>query len=123
MIPKEYPMFEILQSKSPKEMTEKLNELMQKVCKKNPEVQTAFDSSIGHYAHVRWLEQVTIPEDVRDEFKLQGIQYCCGECPFFILQKDRRIKYSVCNKGEKVRFDDAACVDLYRMIKEGEVEL
>ena len=123
MIRKDYPKFEILQSKNPEELTEKLNMLMEKIACKSPEVKTDYDSSIGHFAHVRWQEEIIEPEDIRDEYKLKGIEYVCGQCPFFVLQKDRRIKYSVCNQGTETWYDHKACVELYQMIEDGKVEI
>ena len=123
MIRKRFPKFSILENKNPEEMSQKLNELMEEIACKDADVKTGFDASIGHYAHVRWEEEIIIPEDIRDEYKLKGIEYVCGECPFFVLQKDRRIKHSVCNKGEKVWYDHSACLKLYEMIERGEIEL
>lgn len=123
MIRKCYPKYEILESKNPKQLTDKLNSLLEGVAKKDVEVKTGFDSSIGHYAHVKWMEDLTIPEDIRDEFALKGIKYVCGQCPFFVLHKDKRIKYHICNKGEHTWYEHSACNMLYEMIEKGEIEL
>lgn len=123
MISQETSKLRIIQSKNPKEFEEQFEKLMQEILGKNPNIMTGFDSSIGHYAHIRWEETIKIPEDARDEANLKGIKYYCGDCPFFVLQKDRRIKNSVCGQGIKTYYEHHACVKLYEMIERGEVEM
>lgn len=124
MIRKTVPKFQIIENKNPKQLTEELNSILWDVAEHdNVDVVTGFDSSIGHYAHIRWMEEVVIPESVADEFHLKGIRYVCGECPFFILQQDRRIKHTVCNKGSRTTYDHPACECLYEMVKKGEIEI
>lgn len=123
MIRTEREINRTIQEKSPEVFDAKLNSLMEEVALKNPSSERFFDASIGHCAYVKWTETIIEPENARDEYSLKGIEYVCGECPFFVLQKDRRIKYSVCNKGEKVWYEHSACVELYELIKKGDVEI
>lgn len=121
MIRLEKEIHKTIQEKSPEAFDEKLNALMEEIALKNPSSERIFDSVAGHIAYVKWIEIVVEPEDVRDEFILKGTEYVCGECPFFELQKDRRIKYSVCNQGQKVWYEHKACLHLYELIKKGDV--
>ena len=124
MVYKTIPRFKIIENKNPVKLTDELNGVLEVIAEHDSiNVTTGFDASIGHYAHIRWSEEKVIPESIADEFKLEGIQYCCGECPFFILQQDRRIKHSVCNKGRRTTYDTPACDCLYEMIRKGEIEI
>ena len=124
MIRKDYLKTDIVQSHDPLKVVEKLNALLEEKADCEPQItQEGYHPKIGHYAKVRWSERITIPEDARDRANIKGVNLCCGECPFFVLQNDRRIKHSVCNQGTRTWYEKAACVELYEMIEKGEIEL
>ena len=124
MIRRNYLKTDIVQSHDPIKVTEEVNRILEEKAECEPEVtQEGYHPKIGHYAKLRWRERITIPEDARDRAELNGKTYVCGECPFFVLQQDRRIKNSVCNKGAKTWYDHSACICLYEMIEKGEIEL
>lgn len=81
----------------------------------------------GQYtAIIEYMEEVKIPEDVRDEFALNGVEYVCGVCPFFSLPDDKRVKKYLCTASGKHRLcnaDSRACVWLYSQILAGEVNI
>lgn len=115
---------EIIQSHNPKEVTEQLNKLLEDKAIFEPVITSEdYHPAIGHYAKVRWQETFCEPENAKDRAELKGKSYYCGECPFFVLHHDRRIKYSVCNEGHEVWFDKPACIGLYEKIEKGEIEL
>ncbi len=124
MIRKSYRQREIIQSQNPNEVNDRLNRLMEEKALQDPEItKEDYDPAIGHYVYVQWTVEIREPEDARDRAELEGKKYCCGECPFYVLQKDKRIKHSVCNKGNKTWYEHSACIELYEMIEKGEIEL
>lgn len=123
MIRQEYKSYKTIQTKDPEKFDIMLQEFLEEIRLKNPEVKRFYDAAIGHCAYVEWEEKICEPENARDEFELKGIKYCCGECPMFILQKDHRVKKSICNKGERTWYDRSACNELYELIKEGKIEI
>lgn len=123
MIRKDFKKFKTIQSEFPDTFDSLLEEFLDKILLKEYEVKRFYEPTIGHCAYIEWEEKILEPENAKDEFELEGIKYCCGECPLYILQKDRRVKHSICNKGEKVWYEKAACNDLYEKIKKGEIEL
>lgn len=123
MLIRKIQKLKIIQSKDPKEVEKQFEEVLESIGVEADYIRVDYDSNVGHYAHIRWTKTITEPENVRDEYILNGKRYCCGDCPFFVLQKDRRIKYSLCEKNEKTWFEHDACLKLYEMIDRGEVEL
>ena len=123
MIRKEIKRHKTIQTKSPRDFDLSLEKLMEEIALDDPVVERFFDASIGHCAYVEWTVSVLKPEDVRDEFELQGIQYLCGECPFYEMNPDKRVLYSVCKLGQKTKYGNKACVQLYEMIQKGDVNM
>lgn len=113
--------YQTIEERSAKVFDEKLNNLVEEIALCEPDVRRLFEPSIGYIAFVEWKELIIEPEDARDEYKLKGIEYCCGECPFFKLSEDRRVKKAICEQGEKTYYDRPACAELYERIKKGEV--
>ena len=123
MIRQEFKNYKTIQTKDPEKFDIMLQEFLEDIRLKNPDVQRFYDSAIGHCAYIEWDEKICEPENAKDEYELKGIKYCCGECPMFVLQKDKRVKRSICNKGERTWFEKNACNELYELIKEGKIEI
>lgn len=119
----EKEMNKTIVERNPETFDERLNNLMEDISRKEPHCERFFDASIGHCAYVKWTETIIEAEDIRDEYTLKGIEYVCGDCPFFVLQKDKRIKYHICNKGERTWYEHQACLALYEMIEKGEIQI
>ena len=120
MIRDEYTKTLIIESHSPEEVTEQLNKVLKEYRNCDVKFTKNYHPSIGHYVDVEWTEVTVIPESVRDEFHLKGITHYCGECPYYHINDDRRMKYSYCEKGNKVWCEREACEQRYIEIKEGE---
>ena len=117
-----FRQFIILECDSAQEFQEKLNLAMREHATKHPEVE--FNKNKGHSAYISWTEEVTIVESIADEFAMKGIRYVCGECPFFELSKDKRVKYTTCGCDVKnTYYERPACESLYEKIKRGEIVL
>lgn len=61
-----------------------------------------------------------VPESAKEEFKLRGELYQCGDCPF--------IKYGEwrdhsCPRSKKIHTDTPACSYFYEALKEGRIEV
>lgn len=123
MIERNKERHKTLEIRDPAEFDSQLEKLLAEVEDMHPETYRFFDASVGHCAYIKWVEHIREPEDARDRAALQGNRYVCGECPFFQLQKDRRIKHTVCNNGIRTWYEKAACLDLYERIERGEIEI
>ena len=123
MIRKEITKHKTIQTKSPKEFDDLLEALLAEVALNDPSVSRFYDGEIGHCAYVEWKVEVIKPENLKDEFKLKGIEYVCGECPFFRLHPDRRVKYTTCQMGVRCSYEDGACERLYEGIQKGEIDM
>lgn len=123
MIDKTKEHHRTVECRDPVEFDSRLEKLLEEVEAMDPQTTRFFDASIGHCAYVTWKERIRKPENARDRAELQGKKYVCGECPFFELQKDRRIKHSICNNGERTWYERPACVDLYERIEKGEIQI
>lgn len=71
----------------------------------------------------RWTIRERIAETAEDRAELKGIKYYCGECPFFHHNPDKRVKYSICDKGRRATCNGYACDELYEEVERGEVEI
>ena len=118
--------FAIVQSDSAAQFEEELNARMRDLSKKCPKVK--FD---GLTAYISYVETVSIPESLADEYELNGARFHCEDCPEFqaILNKDgsvnRVIKYGECQFAEYRRTykDSPACERLFELIKSGRIGL
>lgn len=103
----------------------KYNAEMQRLAKWAP--RGTFNITPGSYsAIIEYAETMSIPEDVRDEFELNGVSYVCGLCPHFKLPEDKRVKKILCKASGQTKLCDSnsgACLWLYEQIARGEVEL
>lgn len=113
----------IIEETDAKKFNDLVDEFIESKALQKPEAVVEYAD--GKFIAVIYYEkEVVETETVSDEFKLKGITYVCGECPFYVLSKDKRIKYSECEKGHRrCYYDQPACEELYQLIKEGKVEL
>lgn len=122
MIRDAFKQFIILECDSAQEFQDKLNLAMREHASKHPEVE--FNKNKGHSAYISWREEVTIPENARDEYELKGEKYHCCDCPFFVLSQDRRVKYTTCGCDvHSTYYERPACEEFYEKLKRGEIVL
>ena len=121
-----YQQFAIVAADSAQSLTEQLNAKMVELADKNPTV--TFE---GLIARIMYTERETSPENLGEEYELQGVRLTCQDCPMFkpILKSDGtvdgRIKYGDCPNTEYGRTyrDSRACAKLFQMMNSGEVRL
>ena len=121
-----YQQFAIVAADSAQTLTDQLNAKLRELADKNPTV--TFE---GLIARIRYEERRTVPEDLGEEYELQGVRLTCQDCPFFepILKADGtvdgRMKWGDCPHTESGRVfrDSRACTRLYQMLSSGEVRL
>ena len=121
-----YQQFAIVAADSAQSLTEQLNAKLVELADKNPTV--TFE---GLIARIMYTERETAPEDLGEEYELQGVRLTCQDCPLFepILKADGtvdgRIKYGDCPNTEYGRTyrDSRACAKLFQMMNSGEVRL
>ena len=97
MIYKKFSMQLTIETSSATEFDEKVNQAVREHATDNVEVIRRLDVSGTHCAYVVWEEEVKKPEDARDRLSLKGLHVKCGDCPFFELPSDKRIKYVKCH--------------------------
>lgn len=121
-----FTQYSIVMADSAQSLTEQLNAEIRRLRAKQPRV--TFD---GLIARIEYTETDEEPEDIRDEYKMKGVQLTCQDCPFFepILKadgtEDRRVKIGDCPHkplGRTFR-DSKACDILFQKINNGEVRL
>lgn len=122
MIYKEYEMKVCLEAKTANEMNELYEAYIRMVGKYSPTGDMFYQDGQWR-AIIKYKVEEKEPETKADEYKLKGIEYVCGDCPYFQLNHDRRIKYSICGEGNKVSYCDKACDYLYEQIETGAIEL
>lgn len=125
MLKKKFKMQKTIESAFPDEFDKWVNDEVLKHSAQNVEVIRRLDVD-GHCAYVVWDEETIIPETASDRLQLKGIDIRCGDCPFFELPNDKRIKFIKCEKSnEPVRshFDRRACEWLCEQVEKGEVEI
>ena len=73
--------------------------------------------------HFLYDEEVMEPETVADEFKLQGIQYYCKDCPHLIKGSNKREKSHGCKYAEYGTVKDftPACEFFYKQVLQGKI--
>lgn len=125
MIKKKYQMQRTIESSFPDEFDKLVNETVQAHSTENVNVIRRMDVS-GHCAYITWEEESLKPEDARDRLYLKGIDIRCGDCPFFELPDDKRIKFIRCEKAQSIRrcsYDSYACDWICEQVEKGEVEI
>lgn len=125
MIRKTYKMQCTIECSSAQEFDEKVNEIVRAHSTDNVEVIRRMDIP-GHCAYVTWDEETMKPETARDRLSLDGIDFRCGDCPFFELPHDKRIKFIRCDKDghlKRCSVDSYACEWMCEQIENGEVTI
>lgn len=122
MIYKTLDMKICLDAETANEMNQQYEETIRSVGQFHPKGDVFFQDGKWH-AVIRYECEEKEAETRADEYKLKGIEFRCGDCPFFVLANDKRIKYSLCKKGKKVCYSERACEFLYEQIEKGAWEL
>ena len=125
MIRKTYEMQSTVLTTSPTEFDEKVNAIVQEHSNEDVNVMRTID---GQWlcACITWKEESLKPETASDRLSLKGIDLRCGECKFFELPEDKRIKFVYCEQGGKVRrcsYESNACEWMCEQLERGEIEL
>ncbi len=125
MLGKTYKEHITIESKDARVFDQLLNRAVREHADKNVEVIYKMNAE-GHCAYVTFDCHVNVAESLEDEYNLQGISFTCGECPYFVLPSDKRIKFIRCDKSGQMRrcsSESRACEFLYRAVDNGEVEI
>lgn len=124
-----YQQFLTVKAEAPEIFTEDLNKAIYELRDKSPVVH--FSETDPLCAYISFTERYQSPENIGDEYELQGVQFTCEMCPLFtpIMKKngtpDARLRYGDCPESEFGRTykDSHACDKLYQMLKAGRVKL
>lgn len=125
MITRSLNQLKIISAHDPRTFEELYNKAMLDLAKFQPRGTFTINPD-SYSAVIEYTRDVKIPEDIRDEFALQGVEYTCSLCPHYTLPEDKRIKKTLCSaSGNQVlcRADSPACVWLYEQISRGEVDI
>ena len=126
MISRSYQQFAIVAADSAQILTEELNAKLVELADKRPTV--TFE---GLIARIQYEVSEAAPENIGEEYELQGVRLTCQDCPYFtpIFKSDGtvdgRIKCGNCPFTEHGRAyrDSLACSTLYQKLNNGEVRL
>lgn len=90
---------------------QKMNEALSEVV--NPEV--IFDRSIPFTAYITYSVRKDVPETALELLELlDGSSHDCEECPYFIMNSDKRTRWGECSfKKKKTRINSTACEQFY----------
>lgn len=121
-----YQQYAIVAADSAQELTEQLNAKLRELQGKHPKV--TFE---GLIARVSYSETTEIPEELSDEYELQGVKLTCQDCPLFepLMKKDgtkdKRAKWGECPIAHygRANRDSSCCSRLFEMMNSGEVRL
>lgn len=121
-----YPQFCIVEADSAQGLTEELNRILKDLKDKEPNV--TFEGS--RIARIAYMEtDRNIPEELSDEYRLQGVKLTCDDCPYFERAKKRdgtedlRKNFGTCPFYGLEHKRSSACEKLFQMINSGEVKL
>ena len=121
-----YPQFRIVEADTAQQLTEELNRIVKDLKDKNPTV--TFDGYL--IARITYTETVKdIPEALSDEYRLEGVNLTCEDCPYFERTKkrdgtdDMRKNFGTCPFYGMEHKRGHACEKLFHMINSGEVKL
>lgn len=123
---KSYQQYAIVAGDSAQTLTEELNRKLIELADKKPTV-----SFEGLIARISYMETEADPEDLVEEYEVQGVRLTCQDCPFFEPVTngdgsiDRRAKWGNCRFAEYERAyrDSTVCEKLFQMLNDGEVRL
>lgn len=127
MLNESYQQFAIVKADTAQLFTEALNVRMYELRHKHPTADIKSES----FAVISYTETSSEPEDVVEEYELEGLRITCSDCPMFTPiykadgSEDQRIKFGYCPISEFGRTPKAArpCKELFQMINCGEVKL
>lgn len=122
-----YQQFAIVAEDTAKLFTDALNAKIYELRHKSPMV----DIKSERFAVISYTESDNSPENVAEEYELEGVHLTCQDCPMFspIMKadgtEDKRIKWGDCPLCEYGRTSRTSrpCKELFRMINSGEVRL
>lgn len=119
-----FEQFEIIEETNAAEFKEELNRLMRAHAHQQPKCKTEISGPTWR-AVITYAEEVLTPEGIRDEFKMKGKEYTCGECPYFELPTHHKnCVWAFCDQDgrmKKRRKESPACDWLLEKIKTEEV--
>lgn len=110
-----------VQAKDADEFDRKFDEVSEKI---DEPVELQWDTA-PMCVHFIYKEIKRIPETVEDEFKIQGLQYYCKDCPYLEKGRNRREKSHGCKYAEYGNVTDfsPACEMFYKLVKQGKIKV
>ena len=102
----------VINEPDPALFEEKMNEALSHIA--DPEIKI-FD--VPYTAVITYGVKRSVPEDVLELLELvDGEIHRCSECPHFVMQTDKRKKWSNCSLiAQKTRADSRACEHFYML--------
>lgn len=118
--------YEVVEAMDGSEFKAELNRIMRELSGQKPTCKIEIAGATWR-ALVSYTEEVKIPENLEDEYRLRGQALTCGDCPHFQIEpgnKNRR--WAECDADgtwKKRKADSWACEWLYEKIERKEVEI
>lgn len=86
--------------------------------------QPQIDKNVPYLAHIFYLEELYVPENIQEEYESKGKRFYCIDCPYFNKPEDGRIKNVRCEYCNKyVKATSSACTTFYQRLHDGLIEV
>lgn len=114
----------IITGNTAEDFQNKLNKALEDLADKGYKHDLQFNMSYGLCAYIIYEEVYQKAETLADEYELKGETYKCYECPMFRPSKDRRVKYTTCERGVRQTWHSCPCCEwFYEAMEGGEISL
>lgn len=114
----------IIQGSTADEFQDRLNAALEEVAKDTSKYELLFNNNAGLCAYVVYEVRRQYAETIADEYELKGIKFHCGDCPMYVLAKDKRIVYTTCKHGVRgCKQAGDACDWFYEELEKGGIQL
>ena len=114
----------VIQARDPLSFERQYNEAAEELDKYDPEIRVEREGGL-HIAYFMYTLHKPIPETIKDEFTLAGIEHTCSECPYLEIGQDARRKTWPCKYTTygTSTIDSPACEILLKKLMQGTVKL
>ena len=114
---REIKQIKVIQEESAANFEAAYNELMDSLEDEDVRIlQTRYRDDQGFCVYIVYEKTVRTPESFEDECKLKGLEYMCGNCPYFYKAEDLGCGHRDCTKVHSrygVQADFPACDNFF----------
>lgn len=101
----------------------KLNKALDALSGGGIKYELEFHTELGFCAFILTSENIRVPENKADLYILNGERFSCSDCPHYVPTRDKRTKWSVCERGTQVKATDEVCPWYYKSLDRGTIDV